>query len=185
MARDYPHAQLGGANLVTTLRLAFCAAMAAAMAAPGGPAAQAGWPAWGPTLLALLALSLDGIDGWLARRQALSSQFGARYDMEVDSALAAVLAALLVARGTAGPEMLVLGGARYAFVAAAQLLPWLGAPLPESLRRKTVCVVQIAALVALTAPILPVAADRPIAIGAALLVAWSFAVDIRWLVRRG
>ncbi|BAU31876.1 CDP-alcohol phosphatidyltransferase family protein [Microcella alkaliphila] len=44
--------------------------------------------------LAIIALSLDGVDGKLARRQRLESRFGAACDMEVDSVFALVLAAL-------------------------------------------------------------------------------------------
>ncbi|PYE84864.1 phosphatidylglycerophosphate synthase [Pseudoroseicyclus aestuarii] len=181
LARGHRHERLGGANAVTTLRLALVAAIAASAFVP---APQTGWAGWAPTALAALALSLDAVDGWLARRQGLSSAFGARYDMEVDSALAAILAMVLLLRGVAGAELLVLGGARYAFVAAAWRWPWLGQPLPESLRRKTVCVVQIAALLALAAPVFPAGLAGLVAPVAALLVAWSFGVDIRWLARR-
>lgn len=181
MARIYPHDRLGAANMVTTLRLGLTAALASAVAVPMG---QGDWQAWAITGLAVCALSLDGVDGWLARRQTLSSDFGARYDMEVDAALAAVLALILLGRGVAGVELLILGGARYGFVLAARVWPWLGTPLPGSLRRKTVCVIQIGALVALAVPVFPEAMARPVAIPAAILVLWSFAVDIRWLARR-
>ncbi len=176
MAVDYPHRLLGGCNLVTATRLAMTAALAASLA---GTSPEA-WN-WAVPALALTALALDGIDGWLARRQGLRSDFGARFDMEVDSGLAAILALSALAEGRAGAELLVLGAARYAFVAAALALPWLAAPLPESLRRKTVCVLQIAALVALSMPVLPAEAARPLALAAAALLTWSFARDIRWL----
>ncbi|TDL81656.1 CDP-alcohol phosphatidyltransferase family protein [Palleronia sediminis] len=182
MIRSYPHERLGGANLITTSRLALTAAISAAILAPAG---RPGWVDWAVVGLAAFALCLDGLDGWLARRQGLSSGFGARYDLEVDSALAAVLAAILWAHREAGVELIVLGAARYVFVAARQVWPWLGAPLFDSMRRKTVCVIQIAALVALTVPVFPDGLVRPVAIAAAALVLWSFAIDIRWLAKRG
>jgi len=181
LANTYPHAALGGANLVTTLRLALTAAAASALMTPD-PANI--WGAWAPTVFAAVALCLDAVDGWLARRQGLCSAFGARYDMEVDAALAAILAVVVLSRGTAGAELIVLGAARYIFILAGKVAPWLGGPLPESFRRKTICVIQIGALVALTIPILPDGFARPIAICAALLVAGSFALDIRWLAVR-
>ena len=52
--------------------------------------------------LSIIALSLDGVDGALARRQMLESRFGAAFDMEVDSAFALVLS-ILAALGPAGP----------------------------------------------------------------------------------
>ena len=179
MAADYPHRLLGACNLVTATRLAITAALAASLA--GIP--NDTWD-WAVPALALSALALDGVDGWLARRQGLRSDFGARFDMEVDSGLAAILALSALAEGRAGAELLILGAARYAFVTAALALPWLAAPLPESLRRKTVCVLQIAALVALSMPVLPAEAARPLALAAAALLTWSFARDIRWLWSR-
>ncbi len=173
MAAGYPHARIGACNVVTTARLALVGGIAALGVAEG-----AGWPL---ATLAAAALLLDGVDGWLARRQGLASHFGAAYDMEVDAALAACLSLILLSEGRAGPELLVLGLARYAFVAAALAWPWLGAPLAQSFRRKTVCVVQIAALVALASPILPDQAARALALTAAGLLAWSFARDVRRL----
>jgi phosphatidylglycerophosphate synthase len=173
MAAGYPHSQLGACNVVTTVRLALVGGIVALALAEG-----AGWPV---VALATVALLLDGVDGWLARRQGLASAFGAAYDMEVDAAIAACLAVILLAEGRAGPELLLLGFARYGFVMAALALPWLAAPLEESFRRKAVCVVQIGTLVALAAPVLPDHAARPLALTAAGLVAWSFARDIRRL----
>ncbi|TFL18473.1 CDP-alcohol phosphatidyltransferase family protein [Jannaschia formosa] len=179
MAGAYPHGRIGWCNLVTTLRLALVGAIAAA-----GIGAAPGAPGWTIFALAAVALLLDGVDGFAARRQGLSSAFGARYDMEVDAALAATLAVILLATGRAGAELLVLGFARYAFVAAAAWCPWLAAPLPESVARKTVCVLQIGVLAALTAPAFPEALARPLALTAAALLLWSFGRDIRWLAAR-
>lgn len=51
------------------------------------------------------------------------------------------------------------------------------------MRRKTICVVQIAALIALVFPLLPAGLVTPIAVAAAAVLAMSFAVDTIWLVR--
>ena len=68
--------------------------------------------------------------------------------------------------------------------AAALLWRWLDRPLPRSQRRKTVCVLEIIALIACVSPILPDAWRTAAAVDAVLMLAWSFALDIVWLTRR-
>ena len=80
--------------------------------------------------LTAVALVLDAVDGWVARRTETASALGARFDMEVDAFLILVLS-VYVAR-SAGAWVLAIGAARYAFVAAGWLLPWLrGSPPPR------------------------------------------------------
>lgn len=177
----HPHDRFGGANAVTLVRLGGAAAFAALAAEPGLLAGSASWAALGA---ALALLSLDGIDGWFARRERLASPFGARFDMEVDALLILVLAAIAVSRGDAPPWALGLGLVRYAFVAAGWLWPRLAAPLPPSLRRKTVCVVQVVVLTTLLAPVIGPPLSGIVAAGAFAALIWSFAVDIRWLLAR-
>ncbi|MEM9344417.1 MAG: CDP-alcohol phosphatidyltransferase family protein [Pseudomonadota bacterium] len=173
----YPHGALGLCNTVTLFRAALVALLFGALFDPT-------FSAWLVFALASVAFALDGADGWLARRARLTSRFGARFDMETDALLSAVLAVWLVANGIAGPEALILGFARYAFVGAALALPALGRDLPESFRRKAVCVVQIGTLIVLLLPVTSASVAAPLAWGAVLLLLWSFAVDIRWLLRR-
>lgn len=182
MARGYPHDRPGGCNLVTMVRMALASGLAAALLPQGGGGAVTGWTLFG---VAMAALALDGVDGYLARRQRLASDFGARFDMEVDALLGAVLALIALTQGRAGPELLLLGFLRYGFLAATLVLPRLGAPLFESRRRKVVCVIQIGTLAVLLLPNLPDLVARGLALTAAALLVWSFAADIRWLARRG
>jgi phosphatidylglycerophosphate synthase len=175
--RSYPHDRLGGCNLVTLFRSALIAGVAAALLAP----AQ-GWALAG---VATVAFALDGVDGKLARASGLVSDFGARFDMEVDSVLALVLACIVWLSGAVGPWVLVLGVMRYLWVAAGWVLPWINAPLPEQvMRRKTVCVIQIAALVLLVSPLLTGAAAAGVALVAAGILLWSFGADLVWLWQR-
>ncbi|PYR47231.1 MAG: hypothetical protein DMF89_19515 [Acidobacteria bacterium] len=102
--------------------------------------------------IALVVVLLDGVDGWVARRTRTASAFGERFDLETDAALILVLAILAWQYGKAGPWVLLSGLLRYLFVAAGWLWPWMGAPLASSLRGKTVCVVQIVALIVAIAP---------------------------------
>ncbi|MFN4157793.1 MAG: CDP-alcohol phosphatidyltransferase family protein [Gemmobacter sp.] len=179
----HPHAGLGPANAVTLLRAALAALLVAPILMPGGLAGRDAL-AWGLTLATAGALVLDGLDGWLARRSGLASPFGARFDMEVDAGLAALLSVLALASGKAGAWVLLLGFMRYGFVAAAMVWPWLLAPLPGRHGRKTVCVIQIATLTALMAPpVVPPLSGWAVGLALALLV-WSFAVDVLWLRAR-
>ncbi|MFL4470593.1 CDP-alcohol phosphatidyltransferase family protein [Tateyamaria armeniaca] len=177
LAHSYEHSRLGLCNIVTLSRAAMVAFIAGAVLVPD----RSVWIVFG---IAVLAFALDGVDGWLARRTGLVSDFGARFDMEVDAGLGAVISLWLLAGGIAGPEILILGFMRYAFVAASYLWPALQAPLPHSLRRKVICVVQIAALIILMCPLTPQAVLLPIGALAAVLLSGSFLTDILWLARR-
>ncbi|SNT20000.1 Phosphatidylglycerophosphate synthase [[Luteovulum] sphaeroides subsp. megalophilum] len=179
----YPHARLGLCNGVTQLRAALVAVIAVPLAAPGVLNQETGL-AWTIVALGTLALGLDGLDGWLARRAGLVSEFGARFDMEVDALFALTLALLVAQGGKVGLWVLALAGMRYAFVAAARIWPWLSAPLPESRARKLVCVIQIASLIAILAPPVESGAAVPLAAAALALLLWSFGRDVAWLARR-
>lgn len=175
---SYPHGRLGAANVVTQARLALIAPLVGPILLPGAVTPQL---AWSLTALAAIALALDGVDGWLARRASLTSAFGARFDMEVDALFGALLALAALRTDKAGLWVLALGGMRYGFVAAARIWPWLGRPLPPSQRRRVVCVVQIAALVTVLAPPVVPPLSGAIAAVATLALGWSFAADALWL----
>lgn len=134
-------------------------------------------------VLALLALVLDGVDGAVARRTSTQSDFGARFDMELDAFLILVLCVAVVLLDKAGPWVLAIGGMRYAFVMAGLPFSWLTAPLPQSLRRKAVCVWQVAALMVALLPVAGATATTWVAGSALAGLAGSFIIDIRWLYR--
>lgn len=175
--RSYPHAVFGLCNTVTLGRAALLSLLAGALFDAGAVSP------WLVFWLGLTILSLDGVDGWLARRSQLKSDFGARFDMEVDAALGAVLAMWLLLTGRTGAEILVLGFMRYVFVLAGLMWPALRRELPESMRRKTICVVQIGTLIALACPLFPVALASWVAGLASALLVLSFGIDTAWLVR--
>ena len=170
-------ASFGRASQVTLARSGLVALLAGALFEPVLYQELAWWLAG----LALAALILDGVDGWLARRLRESSDFGARFDMEVDAALILVLCFGLIAADKAGAWVLAIGLMRYAFVAGARLWPWLDAPLPSSFRRKLVCVWQVAALLICITPLIGPALVTPILASALGLLTWSFWVDAAWL----
>jgi len=134
--------------------------------------------------MALLALVLDGVDGKVARATGSQSEFGARFDMELDALFIMGLCIAVLALGKTGAWVLAVGLIRYVFVAASYLLNWLNDPLPESFRRKTVCVWQIVTLlVAILPPVTNLFASTTLATALILLV-WSFYLDVRWLYQR-
>jgi phosphatidylglycerophosphate synthase len=131
-------------------------------------------PAAVPTLvtLAAIALVLDGVDGWLARRTGTASAFGARFDMEVDAFLILVLSGY--AARPIGWWVLLIGVARYLFVAAGSVLPWLRGSVPPRAWCKVVAVIQGVVLTVAAADVLPLLVSR-LAVGIALvLLAESF-----------
>ncbi len=176
----YPGPQrLTAADRVTLTRLGLTAVLAGQLAATRGPEADGYLLA----AIALTALALDGVDGWLARRRGETSPFGARLDLETDAVLILVLAALVWRRGHVGAWVLLIGAWRYIFVLTQTLKPQLARPLPPSQRRKAVCVVQVAVLPACLIPALPAWLPPWLAGTALALLCYSFMVDSHWLIR--
>lgn len=175
----HPFATFGPANGVTCARLALVALLAGAIAEPvTRPIANLA------ALVGAVALALDGLDGWLARRTRMTSPFGARFDMETDALLTLVLAALVWRSDRAGAWVLLSGLLRYLFVGSATLWPWLRHPLPERRRRKAVCAVQVGTLSVALLPALPPGYSTALALAGLAALVISFAIDILWLYRQ-
>jgi len=168
----------GSANQVTLARAALTALLYAAIGE------RAALPvAWFVVTTAAIAVTLDGIDGWLARNDGESTSFGARFDMETDALLILGVSILSWQHGKAGSWILAAGAMRYIFVAFGYVLPWLKRGLPYSYRRKVVCVVQSLSLIISLVPWLTAPVSALIAfVGLSSLLA-SFAVDVAWLLR--
>ncbi len=169
-------AVFGAANQITLGRAALTALLIGLFGEPAAPVL-----AWTALAVAIAVSILDGVDGTVARRRGEESEFGARFDMEIDALLILVLAVLALQFGKAGTWVLAAGLLRYAFVAAGVVVPWLAAPLPPRRRRQVVCVVQIVSLIVCLAPVIPTpwsAIAAALGIGA---LTWSFAVDVLWL----
>jgi phosphatidylglycerophosphate synthase len=132
--------------------------------------------------LAAVALTLDAVDGPVARRSATTSTFGARFDGEADAFLLLVLS-VYVAR-SAGAWALAIGAARYVFWAAGRVRPWMAEHLPFRYWRKVVTAVQGVVLVTAAADVVaPGPRDAALVLALALL-AESFGRDVVWLWRR-
>ncbi len=129
--------------------------------------------------LAVVALVLDRVDGWVVRRTGKASPLGGHFDAEVDAFLILVLS-VYVARSL-GAWVLAIGLARYAFLAAGWLLPWMRETLPPRYWRKVVAATQGIVLTITAADVVPQALAE-VAVAAALaLLAESFGRDVWWL----
>jgi phosphatidylglycerophosphate synthase len=108
-----PKDSFGAANVVTAARIGLLGLLLpAASVHPGALIA-----------LSLLILALDGLDGWLARRRGLSSEFGAFFDKESDALFLLLLCGIAAAQGALPAWILGAGLLRYGFVVLVFLLP--------------------------------------------------------------
>jgi phosphatidylglycerophosphate synthase len=132
--------------------------------------------------LASVALVLDLVDGWVARRTATETTFGARFDGEVDAFLILVLS-VYVAEAY-GVWVLAIGAARYVFLLGEWLLPWMRVPLPPRRWRKVVTAVQGVVLTVAAAEVLPHALTQALLGVALAALAASMGECVWWLWRR-
>jgi phosphatidylglycerophosphate synthase len=178
-ARAHPFDRFGPANQITSGR-AMVVGLIAGLVGEAVTAATALTAA----IAAVVVVGLDGLDGWLARRTRMASDFGQRFDMETDALLILVLAFLAYLHDKAGSWVLAAGLLRYAFVAAGWILPWMRRPLPPSLRRKAICVVQVIGLILALVPTIARPASALVSGLPVLALTSSFLIDSLWLWRQ-
>ncbi len=176
---EHPYPNAGPANYVTATRAALVALVAGAVGESATPEML-----WALVAVTIVASALDGVDGWVARRTGMASGLGARFDMETDALLILVLSVLVWQHEKAGAWVLLCGLMRYGFIAAGWLLPWLAQPLRSTWRGKAVAVGQVLGLAGALAPVVPVRLSTLVAASALAALAWSFAIDVRWLSRQ-
>jgi len=166
--------RLGPADRVTLTRAVLAGGVAALTADSFAR------PVSAPALvtLAALALALDRVDGWVARRTSTSSEFGARFDLEVDAFL--ILALSTYGTRSLGVWVLLIGLARYGFVVAGWRLAWLREPAPPRYWCKVVAAIQGVVLTAVATGLAP----RPLGLAAVAvalaLLAESFGREAWW-----
>src|ERR1700729_3163413 len=90
--------------------------------------------------LSAAALTLDAVDGQVARRTGTATPLGARIDGETDAFLILVLS--IAVSQDYGGWVLAIGAARYVFLLAGWPIPWLRAPLPPRFWRKVVAAIE-------------------------------------------
>jgi phosphatidylglycerophosphate synthase len=128
--------------------------------------------------LTAAALLLDAVDGRVARWTGTVTPLGARFDMEVDAFLIAVLSVYVAP--DVGVWVLAIGAMRYVYVAAGWALPWLRRPTPPRYWAKVVAAVQGVVLVVAASDLLPVTSSRVALAGALVLLVESFGRDVGW-----
>jgi phosphatidylglycerophosphate synthase len=170
--------RLGPADWVTLTRATLAGGVAALTADSFGR------PAPVRTLVALtvVALTLDAFDGWVARRTGTESTLGGIFDGEVDAFLILVLS-VYVARSV-GAWVLAIGAARYAFLVAGWVLPWMRRTLPPRYWRKVVAATAGVALTFAVPDVLARSLMSALLAGSLGLLAESFGRDVGWLWRR-
>jgi phosphatidylglycerophosphate synthase len=181
----HKHASFGFANLVTAFRAGIVSLVAATVLFShefGGRDFDD--LIWWTVAAVLFALALDGVDGYLARRYRQQSALGARFDMEVDAALILILSVAAMVLDKAGPWVVLIGLMRYLFVMAQWFSPALRAELAPSFRRKTVCVVQGAALCLVLVPQVTAPLSIWICGFALAALVYSFGADVLALLSR-
>ncbi|MFI6781601.1 CDP-alcohol phosphatidyltransferase family protein [Micromonospora sp. NPDC050276] len=130
-------------------------------------------------VLTSVALVLDAVDGYTARRTGTTSELGARFDMEIDSFLVLVLC-LHVAPAVGG-WVLVIGAMRYVFVAASWVLGWMRGSLPPRYWRKVVAAIQGVVLTVAMGDALPGPMTTIVLVASLALLVESFGRDVAWL----
>ena len=159
---------LGPAGRVTLVRGVLVVGVTALVADPVSTPAL--------VVLAAVALLLDGVDGQVARRRNVVSEFGARFDMELDAFLLLVLSWYVA--GQLGTWVLLIGLARYLFVAAGVVLPWLGGELETKFSGKVVAAAQGIVLVIAASQLLPAVLAQLLVAAALVALLWSFGRDV-------
>jgi phosphatidylglycerophosphate synthase len=178
--RDHhPFPTFGLANLITTVRALFVALLAGLIGEVTHSAIAAGAVGIGA-----VATTLDGVDGWAARRTRSESPFGARFDMEVDALLVQVLSILVWQQDKAGAWVLLSGLMRYLFGVAGLIWPWLQRPVVPNIQRKAICIIQITGLLVALLPSVTPPASAFVAAAALAILSYSFLVDTVWLWQR-
>ena len=181
-----PHRSFGVANAVTLIRATAATLMMGVVSEMllGGSLVVNAALSWILVATATAALLLDGVDGWAARQTGMVSDFGARFDMEADALFLLTMSLLAYATGKVGIWVLVSGLMRYVFV----LCGWLWAPLTAQLlplwRRKAIYAVQVSALIAALAPVVPAEVAHATCLVGLVLLSYSFGTDCVWLARQ-
>lgn len=169
--------RLSSANQVTLGRALLVIGVLSMISVPQS-AQQWIWPL---TALSVCTFLLDGVDGWLARRQRSQSAFGARFDMEVDAAFILGLCVMLWVLERADMWVLWVGALRYLFWGGGFVWQALQRPLPPSQRRRWVCGWQIVSLLIALPGVLPASVTHFVLVSALVVLVYSFGRDVGWL----
>jgi CDP-diacylglycerol--glycerol-3-phosphate 3-phosphatidyltransferase len=166
---------LGWGNRLTLLRGTLLAAL---VGFAGGPA-PIGWLAWAPGVIYSLAVAADALDGFVARRTNHATRLGEILDMSLDGLGVLGAALLIVLYGRAPGWFILVGLARYLFLAGAWLRQQYSRPvhpLPPSTRRRMYASIQMVFLAVMLFPLFP----PPLTAVAAAVFAIFFLASFTW-----
>lgn len=162
--------RFGVPNAITVLRLGMVTALALGSTRYEG------------TVLAGLGLAiyaLDGLDGQIARRFGLATEFGAEFDTEVDALYVATLSLGLWTRGVADLWILLPGALRYLYVISVTLLRWQGEAPRQKLSRYSFSIT----VVLLSLAFWPSSMAAWAAAAATAIVTYAFVSSWQWAAR--
>jgi CDP-diacylglycerol--glycerol-3-phosphate 3-phosphatidyltransferase len=176
------YAQLGYANWTTLIRGWFMAATGGFIGSPW----PMGWLGWLPAFFYMLAVMLDGIDGYLARVTGQTTKLGETLDISLDAWGALLVIGLGVWYGQLPLWYLLLGFSRQLFMAGQRWLTQRGRPVYEmtpSMERRAAAAAQMGFLSLMLWPIFapPTTTIAAVLLGGQLFL--SFSRD--WLVVSG
>ncbi len=132
---------------------------------------------WNSTVLLLflsVALALDGLDGYLARKYNQTSEFGAYLDMETDSFFVAILALWWWQNEITGWWILIIGFMRYIYVLIFMVVKSKGKEKSTHFA-KTIAVVFMIGM--LCPMVLPINISYWILVGVSILTTYSFGIS--------
>ena len=131
--------------------------------------------------LAVSIISLDGVDGYLARKFNQSSTFGGYFDMEVDAFFVAVLSHCFFLDGKLGWWIIIIGLLRYIYVVVLLFLQLQHKKEKSTRFAKTIAVLLFMSLCAVL--FLPSFIYHPLLISAGALTVYSFGVSFFYLIK--
>ena len=143
---------LGWGNALTALRGGLTALLAGFLLLPR----PSGWLAWAPGVLYTLVCLTDFFDGYVARRTRHVTRLGELLDMSFDGLGVLVAATLAVLYRQVPPWYLLVGLARYLYIAglwARRRLGWPIHDLPPSLSRRVFAGLQMGFLAVILWPL--------------------------------
>ncbi|MEC9205676.1 MAG: CDP-alcohol phosphatidyltransferase family protein, partial [Pseudomonadota bacterium] len=135
-------------------------------------------------VLFFISLILDGLDGYLARLLDQTSEFGTKFDLEIDTFLLLLLSFSLYKDFNANLAVFLIPLYRYLFFILQFKLKWLRTPLPESMRRKFICFFVTLLLIISHFSFFPMYLVNGFINLSILLITFSFLKDIIWLYRK-
>ncbi|HFE63992.1 MAG TPA: hypothetical protein ENK14_06185 [Caldithrix sp.] len=133
--------------------------------------------------IGLLILILDGVDGWLAKRNHETSDFGAYFDKETDAFFMLILCLLAIGKGLIWSWVVLLGLMRYLF---AIFLFLYKTEVKAERRSQVGRIIYIIVVSALLSAFLPYPVIyQPAILIATVLLGYSFSRDILWILKKG